>query len=168
MAKDKLREELEAIREEAGGVIRAIDVLTFAKAHPDSELWKHFTWDDAIAGEKHRLNEARGIIRMNVFVIPGSKEVSRLYVSLEPDRQLPGGGYRSTQEVLTDADRRGILLRQALREIERWRVKYRGLRELASIFASLEEIEAIEGVNKDTLDVIVAEKTPSIEPASSL
>lgn len=40
------------------------DVLEKARGNEDSELHKCFEWDDAIAGEKYRLQQARDVIRM--------------------------------------------------------------------------------------------------------
>lgn len=165
MAVGRLQEELEAIREDNGGLLRAGDVVEWAQANPESELHSRFTWDDALAGAKFRLNQARSIIRVAVFVQPGSKEVIRTYVSLESDRQLEGGGYRHLGEAMTNTDRRNMLLRQALLEFQRLRAKYKALKELASLFASIDELNDIEhnvlSINADTLAVELDDITPS-------
>lgn len=152
---DRLQEELEAIREENGGILRAGDVVAWARDNPESELHSRFTWDNEAAGDAYRLQEARGIIRLRVFVQPGSKEVIRAYVSIEQDRQQPGGGYRHTAEVMTTPNFRTMLLRQALLEFQRLRAKYKALKELAGLFATLDELDDLEkatlSMNADTL-----------------
>jgi hypothetical protein len=150
----QVQQELEAIREEMGGILRAEDVVRFAQNNPDSALHRRFTWDDSVAAVQHRLNEARSIIRVHVFILPGSTQTIRTYVSLHSDRQQAGGGYRSIGEVMRDTDRRKMLLRDALRELERWKAKYSGLKELAKVFASAQELLDLEAeINNDTLDL---------------
>lgn len=153
--KTKLQEELETIREDNNGVLRAEDVIRYAEDHPDSVLYGQFTWDNEVAAIHYRLSQARRLIRMHVFVIPNSSSETRIYVSLEQDRMMAGGGYRHIHEVMSDAAQREMLLRQALREIQRWRQKYQNIKELAIIFSSIDEIDVLEAINQDTLDIRV-------------
>jgi hypothetical protein len=135
-----VHEELEAIREQNDGILRAEDVLEYAK-NPETALHKRFTWDDDKAAQQYRLAQARAIIRVNVIVPDATLTPIRAYVSLYADRQQPGGGYRHLSDVLTHVDRRKQLLTQALKEAKLWREKYKNLAELAPVFGAIDEVK---------------------------
>lgn len=137
-----IQEELEAIREEHNGILRAEDVLEYAK-NPDTALHKKFIWDDTEAARQYRLAQARAVIRVNVIVPDATLTPVRAYVSLYSDRQQPGGGYRHLSDVLTHNDRRKQLLAQALKEARTWREKYKNLAELAPVFGAIDEAQEI-------------------------
>lgn len=131
-----ITEELQQIAKSRKGILRAEDVVAFAK-NPKTALHSQFDWEDSEAAVKWRLHQARNIIRVNVTVLPKTERKFRTFVSLDSDRQQPGGGYRSTANVLSDAEHREALLTQALTELERWQEKYKTLIELASVFEAI-------------------------------
>lgn len=137
---DRIREELEQIRETHGGILRPEDVVDFA-ADPETALHSQFEWDDSEAARQHRIWQARQVIRCVVTVIPQANEPIRAYVSLVPDRSNPGGGYRDTVAVLSDDEHREQLLSQALRELRAWRAKYNQLKALAPVFAAIDTVD---------------------------
>jgi len=61
---EKVASELENLGEE----LTPEQIVSFAKHNEDSELHKCFEWDDTIAAEKYRLDQARLICRMLVDV----------------------------------------------------------------------------------------------------
>ncbi len=144
----KLREarqaELEAIRLDNDGILRARDVVDYAQEHEDSAIREWFDWDDDSAAYHHRLNQARQLIQVYVRVEHVSLAPTRTYVSLESDRyeRGTGGGYREIRDVLTDPVKRGELVAQALKEAGIWRSKYQYLDELARIFDAMDEEDA--------------------------
>jgi hypothetical protein len=131
--------ELQQIREANGGVLKPEFVVEFA-SDPETSLHSRFTWDDTEAAQKHRLWEAREVIRVCVTILPQTNELVRTYVSLTSDRIKEGGGYRTTEAVLSVAEQRAELLDQALRELATWQAKYRQVNELAAIFAEAEKV----------------------------
>lgn len=135
-----IQEELEAIRESNDGLLRAADVLEFAQSNPDSALYRKFEWDDSRASHLYRLAQARAVIRVNVIVPDATLTTVRAYVSLMGDRMLPGGGYRSLQEVMASTEQRRQLLKQAMREAIIWRAKYKHLEELAAVFGAIDDV----------------------------
>jgi len=137
----RIDEELELVASRHGGILRAEDVVEFAR-NPETELHKHFEWDDSKAAHEYRLWQARQVIRVYATIIPNENvgEV-RAYVSLYPDRTQPGGGYRPLAVVLSDDQLREQLLRQALKEADTWRHKYQQLERLAPIFKALEQVK---------------------------
>lgn len=140
-----IQEELEAIREENDGLLRADDVVEFARANPESSLHRKFTWDDTLAAQQYRLMQARGIIRVNVITPETTGMTVRAYVSMMGDRLMPGGGYRSLSDIMGNDELRRQLLTQALKEARTWREKYKNLQELAGVFGAIDEV-APEGV----------------------
>jgi len=64
----------------------------------------------------------------------------RAFVSLSADR-VTGGGYRSLHSVLDNELLAAIMLRDALAELRRFRVKYNRLKSLAPVMAVIEKLE---------------------------
>jgi len=129
------KEELEQIRKDNGGVLRPRDVVAFAK-DPDTALNGRFEWDDGLAAERFRLWQARELIRVIVIVSQTNQEVSR--VSLEDDRGIEGGGYRTLDDVMTSQAMREALLRQAKADMNRFEAKYASLEELAHVVEAMQ------------------------------
>lgn len=138
---EDVKRELEQIRKRHRGVLRAEDVVEFAR-HPDTALHSKFEWDDSLAAERYRLWQARKVIAVYVTVVAQNTTPVRAYVSLKDDREEDGGGYRRLEDVLADPVRRSKLLEEALSEANSWKAKYRHLKELEGIFAAIEEASA--------------------------
>lgn len=134
-----IAEELEQIRQAAGGIIKPEDVVAYAE-NPSTSLHSRFTWDDTVAAREYRLWQARELIRVQVKVIPALSEPIRAYVSLEPDRACPGGGYRALDDVMANEEFRRQLLEQAERDMERFTAKYAQLQELAEVVAAMKKV----------------------------
>ena len=134
-----IQAELQQIQAANGGVLRPEAVVEFAR-DPATALHRRFTWDDNEAAHQYRLWQAREVIRVCVTILPQSDEPVRTYVSLTSDRIKEGGGYRTTESVLSIAEQRAELLDQALRELAAWQAKYRQIKELAAVFAEAEKV----------------------------
>ena len=136
--------ELEQIKGRSGGILKPEDVVEFA-SDPATALHDWFTWDDSEAAAKYRLEEARRVIRVCVVVLEnpaGEPQKVRAHVSLPEDRKLPGGGYRSIQQVMGHEDYRRQMLAEAVREFVRVRDKHRSLRELlGGVFDAIDQAE---------------------------
>lgn len=130
--------ELERIRVENGGLLRAVDVVREA-ANAASPLHSHFQWDDGVAAAQYRLWQARQLIRVMVTYLPANNTAYnvRVYYSLTPDRTQPGGGYRVVVDVFDAQQLRAQLLAEALREMHHFQHKFRELEELNRIFSAM-------------------------------
>ena len=137
--KAEIFSELETIRQRHGGVLKPSDVVHFAR-NPKTELHKQFSWDNDVAGHQYRLWQARQLIRVTVGIIPGTEIKSRIFVSMMADRSEEDGGYRAMADVLGDAEQRGLMLEEALAELDVFRRKYARLKELASVFEAIDVI----------------------------
>jgi hypothetical protein len=86
---DPILRELDALRD-GSGRLRPQDVVEAAR-NPESVLHEHFEWDDDLAAESHRVNQARELIRSVAvnFVVREVELRSIAYVRdpLSPTRQ---------------------------------------------------------------------------------
>jgi len=130
------REELEQIRLTHSGVLRAADVVKYAR-DPEAALHQRFEWNDTKAAEQHRLWQARELIRVVVQARPANDASTRVYVSLADDRRNDGGGYRTLDEVMRSKTMRDALLKQARADMVRFETTYRQLSELASVISAM-------------------------------
>ena len=121
-----IRQELETIRKRHHGVLKAADVVEFAR-NDKTALHSRFTWNDTKAAHEHRLWQARTIIRVTVEVSEESKEPLHVYVSLSDDRKNKGGGYRSMVDVVADNEKARQMMDDAYHDFQIFERKYRRL-----------------------------------------
>ena len=97
-----------------------------------TELHKCFEWDNAVAAEKYRLQQARTI--MCHLVIEDDKPederpVVRYFYNIGTSE-----GYKPTAVIIKNLDEYGALLEQAKRDLKAFEKKYHGLTELQEVF----------------------------------
>ena len=128
--------DAQKVAEEIGFVeFTPTEVLEKAKDET-TELHKCFEWNDSIAAEKYRLEQAKNIIRMLVYEKETKEQaVVRYYAKTETKHV-----YQPTKQFLVQEDEYQGLLRRALAELETFKKKYHTLTELESIFEALETI----------------------------
>lgn len=131
-----IAKELKKIAKNNDGVLLPEHVVQSAKAN-NSPLHSRFEWDNSVAAHQYRLWQARQLIRVCVELIPGIATPTEVFVSLTPDRDH--GGYRIVTDVLSDDGMRAQLLADALADMNLFRVKYQRLRELANVFAAIDQ-----------------------------
>lgn len=124
-----------------GGLLTPEAVVEFARPKT-SPLHKRFLWDDTEAAHQYRLWQARQMISVTVRYVDirGKKTPTRVFVSLTPDRDKKHGGYREMVEVLSDAELRRQMLKDALSEMELFEMKYQSLNELSVLFKASKEL----------------------------
>ena len=133
-------EEMERIRVRQNGRLEPPDLVR-ESANPDAPLHREFEWDDAVAAEAHRVEQARALIRHITVSMPrrdGSESPVRAFVSVIRDSDR---AFTSTAHALSDAELRKQVLDQAWRELEAWRNRHAELTELAEIFASIDQAQ---------------------------
>ena len=137
----KMLQELNSLAE--NGLIRPHDIVAFAK-DPKTALHRHFDWDNNIAGQKHRLHQARILVAQYRLVDNrGQATPVRALVSLKLDRyRREGGGYRTMQDVMADDNLKQNLLDDCLDELERTEEKYHSITELASVWREISKVRA--------------------------
>jgi hypothetical protein len=128
--------DAQKVAEEIGfGKFTPMEVLEKAKDET-TELHKCFEWNDSIAAEKYRLEQAKNIIRMLVYEKETKEQaVVRYYAKTETMHV-----YQPTKQFLVQEDEYQGLLRRALAELEAFKNKYHTLTELEGIFDAMETI----------------------------
>lgn len=119
---------------EACGVLDA-ETLVDVSRPADAPLHDMFEWDDAVAGEQWRRQQARNII--NAIVIrEEEKEPVRAFFNLTTE----GTRYSSVLAIVKQKDRYDQLLADALNEMRAFRRKYSRLTELSTVFDSMDAL----------------------------
>lgn len=139
LKRDEYLEELQQIAAANDGMLRAEDVVAFAR-DPATHLHGRFTWNNSKAAEQWRLMQARQIIRVSITYLDNVTEPVRAFVSLYSDRSTEGGGYRPSLNVLTTSDLREEMLADAFKDLQVLRHKYASLKELADVFAAIDAL----------------------------
>lgn len=140
--------ELLDLYESKGRVLLAEDVLEFAK-DPKTALHRHFTWDDDEAANLWRLQQARNIIRVSIQFSADAPQVFRPLVNLVRDPAALGA-FRNAEDVYRAGEQqRQLVMKQAMREARFWRERYRGVPELAPVFAAMEQLEQPTAANSN-------------------
>ena len=119
MALEIERKLLTKIAKQHGGVLLVDDVLSEARDE-DSPLHKHFEWDNTVAAEAHRRQQARVLIqRCKITIADAENTTVRAFLSLQSDRDS-GGGYRLTSTIMSDEMMKQELLHDIRMTITRW------------------------------------------------
>jgi hypothetical protein len=139
------------IAELTGGDIKeATESQIVADARKKSSpLHSYFEWNDEIAAEKYRLQQAAKLIRDIGMETkdPKSNEkvVIRAFarVKLEGDKALKGGKHHvvTTNKALANKELREQVIGQALSYIKAWRNKYRLYTELSELFDAIDNFK---------------------------
>lgn len=131
-----IRSELELLQEQHGGILQPEVAVAWAEKHRSSALHSALEWNDEKAGHQFRLQQVRQLIIINIRNEEGVREA----ISLSVDRHQPGGGYRELHTVLASKKLREVLLSDALAELERVRLKYESLSELARVWSAVDQV----------------------------
>lgn len=110
------------------------EMVVEAGRDEDTELHKCFDWDDEVAAEKWRKQQARQV--MCYLVIREETE------STEPPLRVfyknDNGGYKQSEMIFRVDDEYQKLLKAALSELQAFKRKYARLQELAEILALID------------------------------
>lgn len=131
---------IELLRKEQKGELTPEDVLKDAR-NPNSPLHTFFEWDDGLAAEQHRLQQARGLIRAVVAIYVSEDRPAvraRAYVHV-PEPTVPH--YRETTHALSQTKTRKMVLQRAWRELQGWRDRYKDLKEFSDLIAVIDEVD---------------------------
>lgn len=134
---------LERTRRAGSGTLVAGDVVDDARPE-DATLHPVFEWDDYIAGEAWRKDQARLLIR-NVCVVheEGERAESRpVYVHVRPAEGPDTGGYRPVTVVMADPESRASVIADALKQLEGWQRRYGWIAEMAGIVTAIAAVVA--------------------------
>lgn len=127
-----LREQLLDIRAERG---RLTPEIVVDAAKPDGHpLHSRFEWDDEVAAESWRREQAADLIRsVRIRYVDAADRPQsvRAFVAVRGDQ--PGADYEPTEEALADPFTAKLLLAEFEREWKSFKAKYDHLAEFAEI-----------------------------------
>lgn len=122
----KIGEALEAVAAKGEGHLTPQAVVEVARAnrHP---LHKFFEWNDEIAAEAYRLDQARTLIRSIHIVDDTKAQAPRAFLSIA---DKSGVSYRTLSDVMDSVELQAIILKQAERDLLAFEGRYKELRDI--------------------------------------
>ena len=127
---EKVHSELETI-----GTKSPQNIVDYAEAHPDSELYKCFTWDDTKAANEWRKQEARQVVRLLVFADDETKQPTQIRVL-----QKATDAYEPVKTIVRNNDEYAKLLARAKAELKAFRERYKQINELEKVLEAIDEL----------------------------
>lgn len=121
----KIGEELTKIADSAGGRLTPKAVVETAR-NPKHVLHRHFDWDDQIAADKWRLDQARTIIR-SIRVEEDESEPVQAFLSAKDG---DGVAYHTHAAVQSSADLQLAVLKAAERDLDAFERRYKELQDI--------------------------------------
>lgn len=102
---------------------------------PDAPLHGDFEWNDTVAAERYREDQARYIIRC---IIKVEEEQTPVRAFFNIDRSEPE--YKRIDVILKSEDDTAKLLKTAMLELQAIRKKYCHLKQLAPVFNAIDQM----------------------------
>lgn len=131
-------EHVAAIEERDGEVTKE-SFLDSARSK-SSPVHKLFDWDNKVAGEKWRLQQAKNILsclRINIVCEDRAPIKTRAFINIVPGSY--NGRFISTELAMTNIDTRAGVLTRAQQELMAFKEKYGTLTELSHVIAVIDE-----------------------------
>lgn len=125
-------EELSRIQAKHGNFFAPKHVVEASRSKK-AVLHSIFEWDDAVAAEKFRVEQAGYLINHIVVFSTDHEDIepTRAFVSVSTDE---GARFTGVFHAMSDAELRAQVIASALRELDAFTKKYRELNELADLF----------------------------------
>lgn len=111
------------------------EVLEKAK-DKNSELHKCFEWDNDVAAEKYRLQQARAIIINLVYVKKDKQEQPVRCFQISTEKSV----YQPTKQFLVQENEYQSLLARAKSELESFKRRYSMIAELETVLEAIENL----------------------------
>lgn len=129
-----LLSELQAIRDQHGALDPVLVVDT--ARDPEHPLHSRFEWDDSVAAEKYRLDQAAQLLRVvKLPADPSRPDDLRAFVAVK-GKDSHRADYVPTEEALADEFARRLVLRDMEREWRLLKRRYEHMREFADLILS--------------------------------
>lgn len=157
-------EAIEAIRENAGGTVSPPAVVDAARP-AESPLHAYFEWSDGAAAEKYRRVQASHLLRSIVVVQAEDLDIKapvRAFVSIQQAKADVddeegidnAGSYTSIASAVRVVKYREQLMKDAIRDLDAYRLRYTLLSDVSKWGTALEEarrwlVRALEESQKE-------------------
>lgn len=127
----KIGEELARITTDCGGQLTPNLVVDRARDRKNV-LHPHFEWEDAVAAEAYRRDQAREIIRV-IRIVDDEDQVRPAFLSI---REGGGTAYRTISDVMGSSDLQRRVMEQADRDLAAWQNRYADLTDACKLVKS--------------------------------
>lgn len=127
-----LLSELQAIRDEHGQLTPVLVVET--ARDPEHPLHSRFDWDDSVAAEKWRLEQASQLLRVTKRVDLSRPTDLRAFTAIKGENSHKAD-YVPTEEALADNFTRTLVLRDMKREWQLFKRRYDHMAEFAAFLS---------------------------------
>lgn len=132
----QIGEALAEIAAASGGHLTPPATIAAARS-PEHVLHRYFEWDDQIAAESYRLNQARHIIRL-IRVEDDNRDVDPpAFLSISEGKG--GVSYRTLGDVLNSTALQEAVLKAAERDLTAFQQRYRVLADICDIIAEAKQ-----------------------------
>lgn len=123
------------------------ELVDYARNNPNSESYKIFEWNDAIAAESYRKEQAR-VVKNSLITF----EIKNPQVELVENEQKkpiplflnPSSNklkqHAPTEIVMMEPELRKSVLKKALDELNAFKLKYHYLKELSKVFNAISQV----------------------------
>ena len=144
----RIGEALQSIADQHGNRLTPKAIVEAARVE-ESPLHPHFEWNDTVAADKYRRNQAQDLVRIVCHDEPGEKEPRpRAFLSVQDET---GVAYRPLETVRKSEPFREALLAAAERDLEAFQRRYRSLSEICEIVQTARDtIKRRRGVANET------------------
>lgn len=116
-------------------IITPANIVDYARSE-DTELHKCFQWDDSIAAENWRKQQARIIVSSLVVTVEKTTAGSQKYRLIQHDDSTKE--YKPVVFTVRNMDEYGRLLAQAKRELRSFKERYKSITELSEVIEQIE------------------------------
>jgi hypothetical protein len=134
----KVATEVDQLRDPTG-LVEPQQLVDFARSKRSSELHKCFEWDDKSAAQKHRIEQARNVLRSLRIVVAGSDGIDRKQRVNVHIRKTAKRGYYPIDRVAANPKMAAEVHMKAARDLNAWMERYAELRQRCpSTFRAME------------------------------
>lgn len=124
--------------------VTAEDVVKDAKENVLAPYRDYFEWDDKVAGHKHRVNQARKLLRSIVKIKVDEQIVeheTRAFHFVDAKvNNVVYKGYTPKEVVFSTEELRQQVVAKALKEVRNWSERYKMYTELSVIHDVIEKV----------------------------
>lgn len=129
----RLGEEIDQLRIDGDGVVTWEDIVEFGRKKRRSQCGKGLEWDNKIAAEYHRKEQARGLVR-SLKIKKRGREV-RAFV------HVPGHkGYYSFEEVMATEEMREEVIAKYAKRLTAIQEETKAMKEFAKVNREIEKV----------------------------
>ena len=114
--------------------------LVEASREEDAPLHNEFEWNDSIAAEKYREDQARYLIR-SITICQETNDEKTTPIIVRAFFQTTSEEYENIAVIFSDEEKKSALLERALMELEWFKTKYASLKDLDLIFNAIDKLE---------------------------